>query len=154
MQIADLSFNLQSAICNREDSLVATEPRTKEYIRPMTATWWLKHPAYLKFMVREFTSVFIAGYCIVLLVLMYRAEHGGAGFQAFYESLSHPVSVGLHLVALGFALFHSITFFNLTPRALVVRRGEERLPDAAIAGAHYAAWVVVSVVVIVLALVV
>ena len=133
---------------------MATELKTKEYIRPMPATWWLKRPAYLKFMVRELSSVFIAGYCVFLLVVLYRAKPAGAvSFRAFYESLSHPISIGLHLVALFFALFHTITFFNLTPRALVVRRGEERVPDLVIAGVHYAAWVLVSVLVLVVFLV-
>jgi fumarate reductase subunit C len=126
--------------------------KSKEYIRPITAGWWFTHPSRAKFMVRELSSFFIAGYCIFLIVLMYRAEH--ADFDAFYESLRSPASVVLHLIALFFALFHSITFFNLTPRVLIVRRGEERVPDAAIAGAHFAAWGVVSVIVIVLVLVV
>jgi fumarate reductase subunit C len=133
---------------------VATETKTKELIRPMPVDWWLKKPAYTRFMIRDVTSVFIAGYCVFLLVLMYRAEHSdGDSFRAFYESLGSPLSLVLHLIALAFAAYHSITFFNLTPRVIVVFRGDEKVPESAIAGLHYVGWAVVSLVLILIALV-
>ena len=123
----------------------AAKPKIKEHHRPVSPTWWLARPAYVKFMVRELTSAFIAGYAVFLLILMRNARDETA-FQAMLESLKSPVSIVLHLVVLGFALFHSITFFNLTPRVLVFHRGEEQVPDSAIQGAHYALWAVVSIV--------
>src|SRR5687767_7328218 len=101
----------------------AAKPKIKEYHRPVSPTWWLARPAYVKFMVRELTSAFIAGYAVFLLILM-RDARDEMAFQAMLESLKSPVSIVLHLVVLGFALFHSITFFNLTPRVLVFHRGE------------------------------
>ena len=120
----------------------------------MTRRGWLQSPAYTKFMLRELTSVFMALYCVFLLVLLYRALNMSADeFRAYVESsLQSPVNIILHLVALAFAVYCSITFFNATPRAIVVRRGEDKVPDAMIAGGHYAAWAVVSLVVILIAL--
>ncbi len=118
----------------------------------MPATWWLKKPAYTWFMIRDVTSVFIAGYCVFLLVLLARASRDPAEFAVCFEHLKSPLSVLLHLIALVFAVYHSITFFNLTPRVLVVFRGEEKVPEAAIAGVHYVAWAVVSVVLFVIVL--
>jgi len=118
----------------------------------MPATWWLKKPAYTWFMIRDVTSVFIAGYCVFLLVLLARSSRDPAEFAACFERLKSPLSVVLHLIALVFAVYHSITFFNLTPRVLVVFRGEEKVPEAAIAGVHYVAWAVVSVVLFVIVL--
>jgi len=131
-----------------------TKPATKEYVRPIPVTWWLKHPAYTRFMIRDFTSVFIAGYCVFLMILMYRAGQDAESFGAFYQSLTGPLSIVLHLIALLFAVYHSMTFFNLTPRVLVVFRGDEKVPEAAIVGFHYAAWAVVSLILIALALLV
>jgi len=128
-----------------------TKAATKEYIRPMSATWWLQNPAYTKFMIRDATSVFIALYCVFLMVLMYFAGLDQATFDAFYQRLASPLSQVLHAIALVFAVYHSVTFFNLTPRAIVVFRGEEKVPEALIAGAHYAGWLLVSVVLLVLA---
>lgn len=126
----------------------------KQLIRPMPIDWWLKRPSYTQFMIRDVTSVFIAAYCIFLLVLLYWAEHADpAGFRAFYDSLGSPRCLLLHLIALVFAVYHSVTFFNLTPRVMVVFRGEEKVPESVIAGAHYAGWAVVSLILVIIALV-
>jgi fumarate reductase subunit C len=132
---------------------VATETKPKEYIRPMPADWWLKNTNYALFMLRDVTSIFIAGYCVFLIILMCYASRDAETFRDFYAKLASPWSVVLHLIVLAFALYHSITFFNLTPRVIRVFRGDEKIPDRAIAGAHYALWIVASVVLIVVALV-
>ncbi len=127
---------------------------TKELVRPMSPTWYLQNTAYTLFMVRDLTSVFIAGYCVFLMVLRYRANQGEDAFKTFYESLKSPVSLVLHAIALVFAAYHSITFFNLTPRVMVVFRGDEKVPEGMISGGHFALWAVVSAAMIVLVLMV
>jgi fumarate reductase subunit C len=52
--------------------------------------------------------------------------------------------VALHLVGLAMVLFHTITWINLTPKVLVLWRGEERVSPALIAASNYLAWLVVS----------
>ena len=47
-------------------------------------------------------------------------------------------------MAFVFVLFHAITWFNLTPKAMVVRLGGKRVPDWVILGSNYAAWLVLS----------
>jgi len=126
-----------------------TKTKTKELIRPMPLTWWLKNPAYTRFMIRDVTSVFIAGYCIFLMVLMCRAKDAES-FEPFYRSLAQPISIVLHVIALVFAAYHSITFFNLTPRAIVVYRGDEKVPDSVIRGGHFVLWAVMSLILLVI----
>jgi fumarate reductase subunit C len=132
----------------------ATKTATKELIRPMPATWWLKRWPYTKFMIRDITAIFIAGYCVFLMVLMWRAIHatGPEDFRHFYQSLRSAPSVILHTIALIFAVIHSVTFFNLTPRVIVIYRGDERVPDRMIAGLHYAMWAVCTLVLVIIAL--
>ena len=48
------------------------------------------------------------------------------------------------VLALLFVLLHSVTWFNLAPKAMVVRLKGKRMPDALVAGANYAAWLVLS----------
>ncbi len=120
-------------------------PRPTPYVRPMPWSWWLKRPAYTKFMVRELTSAFIAAYAVFLVVLACAAKNVG-GVHAMVVALRSPMSVVLHLIVLAFALFHTVTFFNLTPRALVFRIGEEKVPEEVIQLGHYAAWVALSLV--------
>lgn len=131
------------------DSTPAGKP--KQLIRPMPADWWLKKPAYTWFMIRDFTSIFIAGYCIFLMYVLCRSRDPQA-FASLYQSWRSPLSMVLNGVALVFATYHSITFFNLTPRVLVVFQGDEKVPDSTIAGAHYLLWIVVSVIIVLIGL--
>ncbi len=117
------------------------------YHRPVSNTWWLKRKPYILFMIRELTSVFVAGYCIFLLVLVYKLTQGADAYGNFMVALKLPSSVALHLISLAFVLYHTITWFNLTPKILVLYRGEERIPQGLIAGTFYVGWLVVSVLV-------
>ena len=118
------------------------------YHRPVPNTWWLKRKPYVLFMIRELTSIFVAGYCVFLLVFIYKLTQGADVYGNFIDVLKSPSSVALHLIALAFVLYHTITWFNLTPKILVLYRGEERIPQGLVAGVFYAGWVVVSVIVV------
>jgi fumarate reductase subunit C len=126
--------------------------KTKEYIRPMPATWWLHNHHLTLFMIRELTSVFVAGYAVLLLVMVWRHGQGELAFHSFYEALKSPLSILLQLVALAFVLYHCITWFNLTPKVIILRQGEEKVSPVLIAGAHYVLWLVVSVIVLLVVL--
>ena len=119
----------------------------KPYVRPIPATWWLKRAPYLLFMLREFSAVFIAAYAVWFLMLLHRLSQGPEAFQAYIAGLQSPLAILLHVVALAFALLHTITWFQATPKAMVLRRGEDRLPNAAVIVPNYLAWIVLSVVV-------
>ena len=129
---------------------MTSETRTKEYVRPMPATWWLHNYHLVLFMIRELTSLFVAGYAVFLLVLLYLRFTDQE--PRFNEVLTSPVSIILQLIALVFVVFHSVTWFNLTPKAVILWRGEEKVSPALIAGAHYALWAVVSLIVLYLIL--
>ncbi len=115
------------------------------YVRPVSNTWWLQRRPYTLFIVREITSVFVAGYCAFLLYLLYRLGQGAEGYAAALEVIRSPLSVALHVMALLFVLYHTVTWFNLTPKVMVMRVGEEQISPLLIAGGVYAGWIVVSV---------
>ncbi len=118
---------------------------TGPYVRPMSTTWYLKTAPYRRFMVREVTSFFMAGYLVFLLVVLARLDNGPEGYRALLGTLRSPLSVIGHGLVLLAALYHAITWFNLTPKAVIVRIGEERLPGAVVAiAAGYGPWIVVS----------
>jgi fumarate reductase subunit C len=119
----------------------------KPYIRSIPKTWWLRQRSYLLFMIREFTSVFIAGYCIFLLIFIYKLGQGREVYGEIIDFLSSPLSIVLHIVALIFAIYHSVTWFNLTPQVLVLRIGEEKIPAFLISGANIVAWLLLSAIV-------
>ncbi len=47
-------------------------------------------------------------------------------------------------MALAILVYHSVTWFHLTPKAMVVRLRGRLVPGVAIAGSAFAGWVVVS----------
>ena len=116
----------------------------KPYIRQMPASWWLKRSSYLLFMLRELSSVFVGGYVVIFLMMLRNLAQGPAQYEAFMAALRSPLAILFHVVALAFALLHTITWFNLTPKAMAVWRGEERLPAAMMIVPNYVGWVVVS----------
>lgn len=120
----------------------------KLYERPMSATWWMHQKHYLLFMLREVSSVFIAVYLVMFLVMIHRViAQDQAGYETFLEGLQSPLAILFHLVALAFALLHTITWFQLTPKAVAIWQGEKRVPPALIIFPNYVAWAIVSVVI-------
>jgi fumarate reductase subunit C len=116
------------------------------WYRPRVSTyWWLWRWAYLKFILRELSSVFVAYFVVLMLLLLRALSHGPEAYVAFQEWLKTPHIIALNGVSLVFVLFHAVTWFNLAPRAMVVRLRGERVPDLLIAGSNYVAWLVVSV---------
>jgi fumarate reductase subunit C len=129
------------------------DTKTKEYIRPMPATWWLHNRYLFLFMVRELTSAFVFGYAVFLLVLLYRFNQGREQFHEFFEGvLKSSWAIALQLVALVIVVFHSVTSFQAAPQIMVVQHGEEKVSPVLIVGANYALWVIVSAAVLALAL--
>ncbi len=110
----------------------------------MPAAWWLKRRTSFLFMVRELTCVFVGGYAVFLVVLAMRLDDA----TAFAALLDSKVLITLQILALPMILYHSITWFNLTPKVMVVWRGEERVSPILIAGANYVAWIAVSIVIV------
>ena len=49
-----------------------------------------------------------------------------------------------HRISLFFVLFHTITWFNLTPRAMALRLRGKKLPDVMIIAPNYIGWLIVS----------
>ena len=69
---------------------------------------------------------------------------GPEAYARFLDLLRSPLSISLHAVSLIFVRYHSITWFNLAPRALALRIGDRRVPDKVIAGLNFVAWIGIS----------
>ena len=117
------------------------------YPRQHSNTWWLKRRPYTVFMAREWSSVFLAVYVVLLLVLVTKVQDGRAAYEDYVDFLQSPPLIAFHVVALLFALLHTVTWFAAVPKGLPLRRGEELVPPALMIGGNYVVWVVVSAVV-------
>ena len=114
------------------------------YRRRMSVWWWLKNPAYTKFVLREVTSVFVAFFAMLYVWQLRAVAEGPDAYARFMARLKTPPFLILDAVAFLFVLFHTITWFNLTPTAMVVRVKGKRVPDRIVAGSNYVVWVLVS----------
>ena len=108
----------------------------RPFVREITSEWIFRHPRYLRYMVREFSCLFIGGYALLMVVGLMRLSQGPAAWQGFLQALQAPASIAFHLVALAFSTYHSVTWFNLTPKAI---------PLPFISAAHYAGWIATSI---------
>jgi len=114
------------------------------YRRPVSVWWWTRKRSYFMFVMRELSSLFIAWLVFYLLLLIRAVGHGEAAYAHFLDRASSPWLVALNLVAFAFVLLHTVTWFALTPKAMVVSLRGHRVPAAAILGAQYAGLAVVS----------
>jgi fumarate reductase subunit C len=116
------------------------------WLRPRMSTWWwLKRRAHLSFILRELSSVFVAWFVVYFLLLVRAVNEGAAAYGELLAWSARPLVLGANVVALAFVTYHAITWFNLAPKAMVVRVGGKRVPAALIAGSNYVAWAVASV---------
>jgi fumarate reductase subunit C len=117
------------------------------YRRRVSVWWWLTNRSYAGFVLRELTSVFVAFFAAVSLWQIGALAAGPDAYARFLSRLASPWFVALHVVTLLFVLFHSVTWFNLAPKALVVRLSGTRVPDWFVVAVNYAAWLALSVIV-------
>ena len=114
------------------------------YRRRMSVWWWLKNRAYAKFVLRELTSVFVAFFAIVYVWQLRAVAEGPVAYAQFMERLQTPLFLTLNTVALVCVLFHTITWFNAAPAAVVARVRGKKVPAEIIIGSQYVAWVLLS----------
>jgi len=130
-----------------KETPIYTEYHPRWYRTRVSTYWWTRQWSYLKFILRELSSLSVA-YFVVLTLLELRAlSQGEASYAAFQEWLRTPLLVALNGIGLFFVLFHTITWFNLAPRAMPLRVRGKRAPDLLVAALNYVAWLVVSAVV-------
>jgi fumarate reductase subunit C len=121
----------------------------KPYIRKMSkTTWFLSQPRYKRYMAREVTCIFILAYTFLLIWALGSLANGEEAYKAFLAALNSPLGILFNLAALVVTVYHSISWFNVTPQAMPIQRGEEFVPDNIIVGAHYGGWAVVSLIVL------
>ena len=124
-----------------------TEYHPRWMRHPVSTYWWLQRGSYLKFILRELSSIFVAWFVIYMLLLVRAVSQGAPEYAAHLEWSGRPAVLFLNIVSLLFVVFHAVTWFNLAPQAMVVRVGATRVPGNVIAASNYAAWVAASAIV-------
>lgn len=126
------------------DQAARTEFHPRWYRERVSTWWWLGEWHYLKFILRELSSLSVAWFVGLTLFQLRALLHGPDAYARFSARLQSPVMVAFNLIAFCFVMFHAITWFNLAPRAMPVRIGGKRVPEFLVAAPNYALWIIVS----------
>ncbi|MBV8550190.1 MAG: hypothetical protein JOY54_02740 [Acidobacteriaceae bacterium] len=113
--------------------------------RPRVSTyWWLGRWSYLKFILRELSSIFIAWFVILTLLQISALKRGPADYVQLQEWLRRPILVALNALSLFFVVFHTVTWFNLAPKAMSIRVRGKPVSNLLITAPNYLAWLAIS----------
>lgn len=97
-------------------------------------------------MMREISSLFIGLYVLVLIAGLYQLSRGQAAYEAFLATAKGPAGLVLAVLAIIFASYHTISWFQVTPKAMPLMFGGKRVPGVIIIAAHWLGFVLVSAV--------
>jgi len=118
--------------------------RVPSYQRRMSVFWWVHKRSYFLFVMRELSSLFVAWFVVYLLMFIAAVGGGAEKYDAFLDRASSPLFLVVNAVALAFLVLHTITWFALTPQAMVLYLGGRRVPGVLIIAAQYVGLAVVS----------
>ena len=117
----------------------------RPYIRePSKTGWWLEQPRYIRYMAREMSALFIGIYGLILIVGLFRLSQGELAYEAFLTTVKGPAGLIFAVVAFVFAVYHTYTWFQVTPKAMPLMFGGKRVPGVIIIAAHWFGFLVVS----------
>jgi fumarate reductase subunit C len=123
------------------------------YPRQTSKTWFMTRWPYRIFMLRELSGVFLAGYMIVLVLLVSNVHDGASAFTDFRTTLRSPGLIIFSAVAFLFALLHTVTWFQAMPKVLPLRYGRDRRVARALVGVNYFMLLALTAAVLVIVLV-
>jgi fumarate reductase subunit C len=117
----------------------------RTYVRPMRG-WWRRDPYFVRYMIRESSSVFLAIYAVILLVGLLRLSQGEAAFNAWRAALTSPVSIVFHWLALLTVSYHAYTWWKVAPKTGPdIRIAGRALPEMVITAGGWLATIGASV---------
>ena len=96
-----------------------------ELRRRLTPGWWTVSRNYTIYMVREWTSLFVALYSLIFIYGLSLWAVGGSR-ALFLDFLKNPAVIGFGLVALFFTIYHAVTWFYLLGAVVPIKIGRSR----------------------------
>jgi fumarate reductase subunit C len=115
--------------------------------QPMSNTWWLGRWNYTWFMLREWSSAFVAYFAVVTLMQVAAIAAGGKTYAQFEAWMQQPGIIILNIIAFIFLIFHALSWFHLVPPAMFPRKGGHKLSPLTTMVPAYLIWLIASVIV-------
>lgn len=123
-----------------------------KYRRETKRTWFAAIPFYLLYMVREATAVFTLLYTLVLIGGLAALAGGKDNFVAWATQVQgNGGMMWLAVVTFVMAMYHTLTWFDATPKVMPLQIGDKKVPAKFIVGGHWLAFFFLLVLVLALA---
>ncbi len=121
---------------------------SKRYERRIPGWWVLTKWSWFEFFLREITCIFVAAFALFYLQYARAIYAGPERYAEYVAGLRAPWAIALHSLSFVAVVWHTITWFIAAPKAMRPRVGNKLVPPAAIIAGHYAAWFVISAILI------
>lgn len=118
------------------------------YHRPMKRTWYMYHPFYRRYMIRESSSLFDGLYAINLFAGLVQLVRGEEAWNGWLALQANPLMILFAVVTFGMTIYHAVTFIEMTPRVLF-QPIRKRIKDSVVSKLMYVGLGLVSTVILV-----
>ena len=117
------------------------------FLRPTTRfSWWYRKSTYLSYMMREVSSLFIGAFSLAMVWGLYRFSQGEEAYTLWINELWNNYLLFSVLMFI-FAVYHSFTWFLVTPKAMPLKIAGKRIHGSIIIAAHLILWIFCSIIV-------
>jgi fumarate reductase subunit C len=113
--------------------------------------WYLRRAYLFRYTLRELTAAFVLIQALILLAGLAALVAGPEAWAGFLDLLANPLMIALHVVLLVAAVYNSITWFLVAPKAMPpIFIGIRPVPDRVIVVAHLVVFAILSVLIVAL----
>jgi fumarate reductase subunit C len=124
----------------------------KAYRPEMKPYWYFDRWPYLKYILREVSSVFVGWFAIVILLQLNALISGPTAYANFQQWMATPVVFIVNAISFVFICLHAVTWFMLVPRVMARQVLGRPTPEMIAAAPNFGIWLAASVVVALFAL--
>jgi fumarate reductase subunit C len=122
------------------------------YRPEMKAYWYFDRWPYLKYILREVSSVFVGWFAVVILLQLYALISGPTAYASFQQWMATPLILIVNVISFVFICLHAVTWFMLVPRVMVRQILGRPTPEMIAAAPNFGIWLAASVIVALFAL--
>src|SRR2546430_17525342 len=116
----EIPRNQAHEMSNTQQAARYTEYHPRWYRTHVSTWWWLARWPYLKFILREISSVFVAWFVAVFLLQIPPRAPGPPPYSRFGHLRQKPGSLFLYTNVLFFLVFFALYTSNSSPPAMVL----------------------------------
>lgn len=129
--------------------MTTTTSKRNKYVREIKPNWWKKLDFYKMYILRESTALPTIWFCIVLLY-GFLSLGNGTYETSFVAFLKNPLVIILSVITMAGVIFNTLTWFNLTPKALNLIHKNKRVAQSSIKGLMWIITIIASLLTLIL----